>query len=134
MGLVAVDAFEFDGDAVDEEFVALDFNRAEADVLRHSFENVAVSILERDEQGVKIRVFRRPEMRRLRFHDAAGMVEEFGGDFAAVSLTGERGFHLELAIGGRVDVDVRNVCGRHGNETDVTEDTGEPPHVLVFHV
>ena len=33
-----------------------------------------------------------------------------------------------------MNVDIGDVRGRHGNETDIAEDAGQPPHVLIFQV
>ena len=65
MMVMAVGALHLDRPAVDQENAVFDFDRTEADSLRHGLDDAAIGALKRGDQGVEIGRFRVPEQRTL---------------------------------------------------------------------
>ena len=161
--LVAVAALEDDAPAVDLQDAVDDVHLLEADVERRGHRG-ALPGVRADHQTVEVRILGGPVARLLHVglerddrlaagldggfaledgHRGAFSVEELGADLDALRgrLAGVDELHvdgedcvLELLVERRRRGDVVDAHGRRGDDGDVAEDAGEPPHVLVLGV
>ncbi|CAM4177334.1 hypothetical protein KIPE111705_43800 [Kibdelosporangium persicum] len=129
---VPVDALQQDACAVDLELTVLNGHCAEADPHRHALVvGGQVTVVQPGDFGcprlhdarVDRRVDRCPENAQLRYGKPCGSVHR----------------DPDLALAGGVVVvgaqpEVRNAAHRSGEQRDVAEDPGQPPHVLVLQV
>lgn len=130
--LMAVDAPEDDTAAVDLELAVLDGDGAEADAYGDAFGvGVDLALVQPGFLGAPRRHVRdlgRPPGGQI------GDAQLGDGDpDAAVGVETQRAARGEMVVIG-VDGEVPYPAGGAGEQGDVTEDAGQPPHVLVFQV
>ena len=158
---VAVHAPDHNTGAVDQQLTFLDLNGTEPAGQRFVFDGLAFGSAEFHADRVKIRRFCGPavDFFQVRFHADFGFgFACFRLDCGGYGLDGDavriKDLHIcldpvqvavfsaaDLQIGGELAVgfsvnenigEVRRVRNRHNG--DIPEDTGEPPHILVFQI
>ena len=138
--VVPVGPLEIGQYVVDVQFVGLELHLSEAVLEEGAFLQFAGLVVDFQADGVQIRLFRGPEVRRLDAdagalpHFLAILVIEGNVDSAGRLDDGVQGGGAQVVIEGRLGADILHMGLRTRHQVDVAVDAAEAEHVLVLQV